>query len=114
MDLFAGLHVDIDRLVTTANLDDLAVKGARLRDRPKFFFHVARLTRELNQFRFAPDNAATSVVFGDRKSTRLNSSHLGISYAVFCLKKKTEREAAPERKRLRDLRACAWGGSWTP
>src|SRR5258705_8445362 len=26
--------------------------------------------------------------FGDRKSTRLNSSHLGISYAVFCLKKK--------------------------
>src|SRR5438045_6852206 len=26
--------------------------------------------------------------FSDRKSTRLNSSHLGISYAVFCLKKK--------------------------
>src|SRR5437899_9764050 len=26
----------------------------------------------------------------DRKSTRLNSSHLGISYAVFCLKKKKE------------------------
>src|SRR5205807_7787089 len=26
--------------------------------------------------------------FGDRKSTRLNSSHLVISYAVFCLKKK--------------------------
>src|SRR5437899_7194248 len=25
--------------------------------------------------------------FRDRKSTRLNSSHLGISYAVFCLKK---------------------------
>src|SRR5258705_4976032 len=27
--------------------------------------------------------------YRDRKSTRLNSSHLGISYAVFCLKKKT-------------------------
>src|SRR3712207_8767172 len=26
---------------------------------------------------------------GDRKSTRLNSSHANISYAVFCLKKKT-------------------------
>src|SRR5690625_5506889 len=26
----------------------------------------------------------------DRKSTRLNSSHVAISYAVFCLKKKTE------------------------
>src|SRR5258707_8687257 len=28
----------------------------------------------------------------DRKSTRLNSSHANISYAVFCLKKKTERK----------------------
>src|SRR5438874_3487440 len=27
---------------------------------------------------------------GDRKSTRLNSSHVEISYAVFCLKKKTK------------------------
>src|SRR5437899_10193768 len=27
----------------------------------------------------------------DRKSTRLNSSHLGISYAVFCLKKKQDK-----------------------
>src|SRR5256885_7048105 len=31
----------------------------------------------------------------DRKSTRLNSSHLVISYAVFCLKKKTRRNAEP-------------------
>src|SRR5262245_18341468 len=30
-------------------------------------------------------------VSSDRKSTRLNSSHLGISYAVFCLKKKNQR-----------------------
>src|SRR5256885_12479599 len=29
---------------------------------------------------------------GDRKSTRLNSSHLVISYAVFCLKKKKKEE----------------------
>src|SRR5438045_9041638 len=29
----------------------------------------------------------------DRKSTRLNSSHLGISYAVFCLKKKKKGKA---------------------
>src|SRR3712207_8762998 len=29
---------------------------------------------------------------GDRKSTRLNSSHANISYAVFCLKKKTKHE----------------------
>src|SRR5262245_64993691 len=31
---------------------------------------------------------ATGGPDADRKSTRLNSSHLGISYAVFCLKKK--------------------------
>src|SRR5699024_12868427 len=33
-------------------------------------------------------NGATSC--GDRKSTRLNSSHVSISYAVFCLKKKNQ------------------------
>src|SRR5205814_9451203 len=31
----------------------------------------------------------------DRKSTRLNSSHLGISYAVFCLKKKKKNKSYP-------------------
>src|SRR5205814_4339291 len=31
-------------------------------------------------------------LFRDRKSTRLNSSHLGISYAVFCLKKKNKKK----------------------
>src|SRR2546426_3267849 len=35
---------------------------------------------------------ATNVRQGDRKSTRLNSSHLVISYAVFCLKKKKTRQ----------------------
>src|SRR5262245_64765108 len=34
-------------------------------------------------------NSASTV---DRKSTRLNSSHLGISYAVFCLKKKKQKQ----------------------
>src|SRR2546426_12821155 len=33
-------------------------------------------------------NGPAMNAFGDRKSTRLNSSHLVISYAVFCLKKK--------------------------
>src|SRR3712207_7267225 len=32
------------------------------------------------------------LVQGDRKSTRLNSSHANISYAVFCLKKKKKRK----------------------
>src|SRR4051812_49580736 len=33
----------------------------------------------------------------DRKSTRLNSSHMSISYAVFCLKKKIDVNAKHER-----------------
>src|SRR5690606_40901085 len=34
------------------------------------------------------DYATSKKLKGDRKSTRLNSSHVKISYAVFCLKKK--------------------------
>src|SRR5947208_9219558 len=62
-----------------------------------------------------PDNvgvktstSATRIVVEDRKSTRLNSSHQIISYAVFCLKKKnkpnviqrTPRSACRPSKRL--------------
>src|SRR5207244_13032308 len=38
-------------------------------------------------------------LFGDRKSTRLNSSHQIISYAVFCLKKKNSRADTRTRRR---------------
>src|SRR3712207_7204227 len=37
--------------------------------------------------------AGKTEYFIDRKSTRLNSSHANISYAVFCLKKKKQRPA---------------------
>src|SRR5215475_3760357 len=37
---------------------------------------------------------AARLMAADRKSTRLNSSHVKISYAVFCLKKKKEQKAA--------------------
>src|SRR5262245_39371387 len=40
---------------------------------------------------------AFSHLVADRKSTRLNSSHLGTSYAVFCLKKKNETAPPPVR-----------------
>src|SRR5256885_8365185 len=45
---------------------------------------------------------------GDRKSTRLNSSHLVISYAVFCLKKKkaTRQKTAHLPDSLRTPLAC--------
>src|SRR5438874_10705731 len=35
---------------------------------------------------------------GDRKSTRLNSSHVEISYAVFCLKKKKKKKNSKKKK----------------
>src|SRR5947199_5777720 len=41
--------------------------------------------------RFRHQSRIVSAFDVDRKSTRLNSSHLGISYAVFCLKKKKKR-----------------------
>src|SRR5690349_23106086 len=37
--------------------------------------------------------------FADRKSTRLNSSHVEISYAVFCLKKKKKKEKKNKPKK---------------
>src|SRR5256885_10543852 len=45
---------------------------------------------DIKQVTVLKDVASTSIYGGrgDRKSTRLNSSHLVISYAVFCLKKK--------------------------
>src|SRR5262245_62731679 len=44
-----------------------------------------------------PESQCSEVL--DRKSTRLNSSHLGISYAVFCLKKKkkTKRKESTQK-----------------
>src|SRR5690606_41157073 len=39
-------------------------------------------------------------VHADRKSTRLNSSHVKISYAVFCLKKKNKRRRENDRSRV--------------
>src|SRR5690606_41710929 len=57
-------------------------RGARARQPPTSSrrpeFATRRVSRETNRRCFS----------GDRKSTRLNSSHVKISYAVFCLKKK--------------------------
>src|SRR3712207_7813572 len=46
------------------------------------------------------------LIGADRKSTRLNSSHANISYAVFCLKKKRPRQGRRDR--------CACGGVGVP
>src|SRR5258707_1449648 len=46
-------------------------------------------TQVLNQLIWLPLIFLSGATLPDRKSTRLNSSHANISYAVFCLKKKT-------------------------
>src|SRR6266480_6845885 len=52
------------------------------------------------------NHSATRPTRGDRKSTRLNSSHMSISYAVFCLKKKNLPDGSEiygkKRKRVTD------------
>src|SRR5690606_35665510 len=75
----SGLNIafiDSVSVLPEANLEGktqgiIALSAANLRSTPK---HSAELV--------------TQGTLGDRKSTRLNSSHVKISYAVFCLKKK--------------------------
>src|ERR1035441_7007707 len=48
---------------------------------------------------------------GDRKSTRLNSSHLGISYAVFCLKNKKQKNSNVKGGWSSQM-GRGWDGDW--
>src|SRR5437773_3694694 len=50
---------------------------------------------------------AALAVGGDRKSTRLNSSHITISYAVFCLKKKKQTKTSTQIPRSQSGKGCA-------
>src|SRR5262245_64138933 len=59
--------------------------------RPRVLRDVSKVDTSVNEFgRKLRLPVVLAPVGSDRKSTRLNSSHLGISYAVFCLKKKTK------------------------
>ena len=51
-----------------------------------------------NSQRVGAGAVALGVAAGDRKSTRLNSSHANISYAVFCLKKKRQKQKQKQTK----------------
>src|SRR5262245_62327563 len=51
-----------------------------------------RLTEDVQRLELIGLKSRRGSVPRDRKSTRLNSSHLGISYAVFCLKKKKRKK----------------------
>src|SRR5437899_5955586 len=81
--LFRSRHLE--------NLDRVIVLAQEIVDPDQH--PLSRLDFSLERFRRAGDlplepAALARSAEADRKSTRLNSSHLGISYAVFCLKKK--------------------------
>src|SRR5258705_8014512 len=61
------------------------------------FFAVTFVEPNIDLFATNPDGSPYRAQIPDRKSTRLNSSHLGISYAVFCLKKKKKKKFSESR-----------------
>src|SRR5947208_3691343 len=100
---FLGLEIDRTHLVAVCRFlrDQLGfdllscISGVDMLDHLETVYHVRSTTRgQLLQLKVRLDHEKPEVdsvvsVWQDRKSTRLNSSHQIISYAVFCLKKKT-------------------------
>src|SRR5690554_7532493 len=66
---------------------------------PSFSHHYARnIIREGRKTKEKVDVFSFELLaYRDRKSTRLNSSHVRISYAVFCLKKKKKKQTSAIR-----------------
>src|SRR5690606_41894730 len=79
-------------LIRTRNHRNRPDSGPRVRAPPARAHRRARRAAVDRRFRhrlfIAGVTAADADLHTDRKSTRLNSSHVKISYAVFCLKKK--------------------------
>src|SRR5690348_17394285 len=96
-DLYIAVDIESDRDPQRASIE--LVGGLRLRETPSLETRVQRRgctvhVSDVSRAR-VPVDAYCCVCFAvyldsasDRKSTRLNSSHPSISYAVFCLKKK--------------------------
>src|SRR5690625_6120283 len=79
--LTAGQPVDLEGLA-----DDLLDREARVERLVRVLEHHLGIAPEILEFPAA--DRLHFLAVEDRKSTRLNSSHVAISYAVFCLKKK--------------------------
>src|SRR5690625_6274599 len=85
----AGYHADLDQ------------KVAVIRDLAREFGHTLVDLEKVLETAWSVGHSPAGIaedgvhptIAGDRKSTRLNSSHVAISYAVFCLKKKNKHES---------------------
>src|SRR5699024_11304160 len=90
----AGLH--LTRGTTRLGPDALARavhargRGAMVTARPSLLWRVDPGDLDVPAAHHGPLTAGEPFRRQDRKSTRLNSSHVSISYAVFCLKKKSK------------------------
>src|SRR5690349_18041095 len=91
----AGTAFDAER--AWKDLEHIVAFGARPSGSPALEEHRKWLESELKaaglepaREAFRPETPAGPIEMADRKSTRLNSSHVEISYAVFCLKKKKQ------------------------
>src|SRR5256885_30782 len=81
-------HPQVRTVIVTSGRDRIFCSGANI-----FMLGVSSHAWKVNFCKFTNET--------DRKSTRLNSSHLVISYAVFCLKKKND-NAHPSIQRAPD------------
>src|SRR5262245_64351544 len=82
-----GHHRDLHSFPTRRSSDLISPGGVV----PGYTPHTSSRSCALRLERTSPGAKLANITAVDRKSTRLNSSHLGISYAVFCLKKKKDR-----------------------
>src|SRR5204862_7588054 len=91
LSLHDALPISIDRERAALTAPDRArlASGSEQAALPSSAFTLGLLAPADARLAVPPERAPKDGSFaGDRKSTRLNSSHVEISYAVFCLKKK--------------------------
>src|SRR5438067_2932750 len=90
----SAAHGDLHSFPTRRSSDLLFHRHVGDRPRRRLFLAAVGFFLTLALARFMAYAAGRGIgpfhyIYIDRKSTRLNSSHVSISYAVFCLKKKT-------------------------
>src|SRR3712207_2397444 len=91
----AADHDPTDRVAATRHLAERKAAGEIVTgllylqpDAEDLHAHIGTVDTPLNRLDDAALCPGAAALEADRKSTRLNSSHANISYAVFCLKKK--------------------------
>src|SRR5690606_39518922 len=88
----SGAHRDLHSFPTRRSSDLVNDRGGIILDRTVFYATSGGQPGDTGRMTLADGRAVDIAATVDRKSTRLNSSHVKISYAVFCLKKKKKKQ----------------------